>query len=91
MTKQRIYGRTKSGGPITDEMIERFVEEAERGYEPGNWMDGAGDRGDRHSGMQPKRWSPCDSNPTYAMRLLGEPRQRASLSRRSSEGRSASI
>ncbi len=35
MTDQRTYGRTKSGEPITDEMIERFVEEAEHGYVPG--------------------------------------------------------
>lgn len=35
MSKQRVYGQTKSGEPITDEMIERFAEEAERGYEPG--------------------------------------------------------
>ena len=35
MTSQRTYGRTKSGEPITDEMIERLAEEAERGYEPG--------------------------------------------------------
>lgn len=35
MTEDRIYGRTKRGEPITDETIERFAEEAERGYEPG--------------------------------------------------------
>ena len=35
MTSQRTYGRTKSGEPITEGMIERFVEEAERGYEAG--------------------------------------------------------
>ena len=35
MTSQRTYGRTKSGEPITEEMLEQFVEEAERGYEPG--------------------------------------------------------
>ena len=35
MTDQHIYGHTKSGELITDEMIERFAEEAERGYEPG--------------------------------------------------------
>ena len=34
MTDQHIYGSTKSGEPITDEMIGRFAEEAERGYEP---------------------------------------------------------
>ena len=28
----RIYGHTKSGEPIDDAMVERFVEEAERGY-----------------------------------------------------------
>ena len=35
MTSQRTDGRTKSGEAITDEMIERLAEEAERGYEPG--------------------------------------------------------
>jgi hypothetical protein len=35
MTDQRIYGHTKSGEPITDATIERFAEEAERGYQPG--------------------------------------------------------
>ena len=34
MTK-RIYGKTKKGTPVTEEMIATFVEEAERGYEPG--------------------------------------------------------
>ncbi|MDP1794197.1 MAG: ribbon-helix-helix protein, CopG family [Acidimicrobiales bacterium] len=31
MTK-RIYGHTKSGKAVTDEMIERLADEAERGY-----------------------------------------------------------
>ena len=35
MTGQHTYGHTKSGELITDEMIERFAEEAERGYETG--------------------------------------------------------
>ncbi len=35
MTDQHTYGHTTSGEPITEEMIERFAEEAERGYEPG--------------------------------------------------------
>jgi len=35
MTKQRVYGRTKTGKPITDEVIDQLAEEAERGYEPG--------------------------------------------------------
>lgn len=32
---RRTYGHTKSGEPVTDEMIERLADEAERGYEPG--------------------------------------------------------
>lgn len=35
MTSQRTYARTESGEPITEKMIEGFVGEAERGYEPG--------------------------------------------------------
>jgi hypothetical protein len=35
MTNKRTYGHTKRGEPFTDEMIERFADEAERGYEPG--------------------------------------------------------
>ena len=32
---RRTYGHTKSGKPITDEMIEQLAGEAERGYESG--------------------------------------------------------
>jgi len=39
MTK-RVYGFKKTGEPITDETIAVFVEEAERGYEPGQ-LNGA--------------------------------------------------
>ena len=35
MTGERVYGLTKTGGPITDEMINELADEAERGYEPG--------------------------------------------------------
>ncbi len=35
MTGGRVYGHTKSGEPITDEVIERLAAEAGRGYEPG--------------------------------------------------------
>jgi hypothetical protein len=45
MTTERIYGRTKSGKPIDDEMIEQFVEDAERGYEPGQLRRKPRDRG----------------------------------------------
>lgn len=33
MTKQRIYGHTKSGRPITDKDVEKLAAEAEAGYD----------------------------------------------------------
>jgi hypothetical protein len=33
MPEKKIYGTTKSGKPITDELIEEYVAEAERGYD----------------------------------------------------------
>ena len=35
MTGKRVYGHTKAGEPVTDEMIELLADEADRGYEPG--------------------------------------------------------
>ena len=32
---ERIYGKTKKGTPVIEEMIATFVVGAERGYEPG--------------------------------------------------------
>ena len=40
MTANHTYGRTKSGEPVTDEMIEHLADEAER-YEPGQLQDAA--------------------------------------------------
>lgn len=31
----RTYGKTATGKPIDDQMIEKLADEAERGYEPG--------------------------------------------------------
>lgn len=39
MNEQRVYGHTKGGEPITDQMVERFADEAERGYQPGQLKD----------------------------------------------------
>lgn len=33
MSEKKIYGTTESGKPITDELIEEYVAEAERGYD----------------------------------------------------------
>lgn len=32
---ERTYGQNRAGDPVTDATIEKFAEEAERGYEPG--------------------------------------------------------
>lgn len=36
---EKVYGYTKSGEPINDEMIEHFVEEADKGYDVGQLKD----------------------------------------------------
>lgn len=43
MSRERVYGHTEAGKPITDEMIERLADEAERGY-------GLGDLGGHRRG-----------------------------------------
>jgi Ribbon-helix-helix protein, copG family len=35
MTGKQVYGHTKAGEPVTDEMIELLADAADRGYEPG--------------------------------------------------------
>lgn len=41
----RTYGKTKSGQPIDDAMIESLAEEADRGYEPGQLLEKPRGRG----------------------------------------------
>lgn len=33
MTEKRVYGHTKSGAPLTDDVVGRLADEAERGYD----------------------------------------------------------
>jgi predicted HicB family RNase H-like nuclease len=42
---EKVYGYTKSGKPIDDEMIEQFVEEAEQGYDVGQLIERRRGRG----------------------------------------------
>jgi len=44
MTK-RTYGKTKSGQPIDEAMIETLAEEADKGYEPGQLLEKPRGRG----------------------------------------------
>jgi CRISPR-associated endonuclease/helicase Cas3 len=52
MTK-RIHGHTKSGTPITDELIEQLADEAERGYDVAELIDRRGKRGRPRLGSEP--------------------------------------
>ena len=45
MKKQKIYGHTKSGQPITDKEIEILAREAEKGYEVEKLISRRGKRG----------------------------------------------
>ena len=52
MTK-RTYGHTKSGTPITDELLDRLADEAERGYEVDEIIARRGKRGRPRLGAAP--------------------------------------
>lgn len=41
----RTYGKTKSGRPIDEAMIEKLADEAEKGYEPGQLLEKPRGRG----------------------------------------------
>lgn len=52
MTK-RTYGHTKSGAPITDELLDRLADEAERGYDVDEIIARRGKRGRPRLGAAP--------------------------------------
>jgi CRISPR-associated endonuclease/helicase Cas3 len=72
---QRIYGHTKSGAPITEEMVEALADEAERGYAPGAL------RGRRRGPGRPPLGDEAKS--VESVRL--EPALRAETARRAAE------
>ena len=45
MTKPRTHGHTKAGVPITDELIERLADEAEKGFDIDALVQRRGKRG----------------------------------------------
>jgi len=60
MTKQ-VHGHTKSGNPVTDEMIEGLAAEAERGYDVDDIMRRRGGRplmGSAAAGVESVRLDP---------------------------------
>ncbi len=50
---KRNYGHTKSGTPITDDLIEKYADEAERGYDVDQLIARRGTRGRPRLGSEP--------------------------------------
>ncbi len=69
MTK-RIYGQTKSGTPITDDLIEELAEEAEAGYDVDEIIARRGKRGRPRLGTEPSTVESVRLDPDLKERLL---------------------
>lgn len=69
MTK-RIYGHTKSGTPITDDLIEELAEEAEAGYDVDEIIARRGKRGRPRLGTEPSTVESVRLDPDLKARLL---------------------
>lgn len=50
---ERDYGHTKSGTPVTDDLVERLADEAERGYDVDDLIARRGTRGRPRLGTGP--------------------------------------
>ena len=59
MPEKKIYGTTKDGRPITDELIEEYVAEAEAGYD----LDKLRPRGRPRMGAAPAKSFPVRLGP----------------------------
>lgn len=69
MTK-RIYGQTKSGTPITDDLIEELAEEAQAGYDSDEIISRRGKRGRPRLGTEPSTVESVRLDPDLKARLL---------------------
>ncbi len=69
MTK-RTYGHTKSGTPITDELIEQLADEAERGYDTDELIARRGKRGRPRLGTEPSTVESVRLDPEMKERLV---------------------
>ncbi|HXH57605.1 CopG family transcriptional regulator [Iamia sp.] len=68
MTK-RTYGHTKSGAPITDELLDRLAGEAERGYDVDEIIARRGKRGRPRLGAAPSTVESVRLDPDLKERL----------------------
>lgn len=69
MTK-RTYGHTRSGKPITDELIEELADEAERGYDVDEILARRGRRGRPRLGSEPSTVESVRLDPELKERLV---------------------
>jgi len=69
MTK-RTYGHTKSGAPVTDELIEHLAGEAERGYDVDRVIARRGTRGRPRLGAEPSSVESVRLDPELKALLL---------------------
>jgi hypothetical protein len=70
MTEKRVYGHTKSGKPITDELIEELVDEAEAGYDVDKLVARRGRRGRPSLGAGPSAIESVRLDPELKERLV---------------------
>ncbi len=68
MTK-RTFGHTKSGTPITDELLDRLADEAERGYDVDEIIARRGKRGRPRLGAAPSTVESVRLDPDLKERL----------------------
>ena len=73
MTDKKVYGHTKSGTPITDELVEQLADEAERGYDVDELITRRGKRGRPRLGSAPSTVESVRLDPEMKARLLRLP------------------
>lgn len=67
---ERIHGHTKSGKPITDELVEQLADEAERGYDVDDLIGRRGKRGRPRLGSEPSIVESVRLDPDLKERLV---------------------
>lgn len=67
---KRTYGHTKSGTPITDEVIEQLADEAERGHDVDDIIARRGKRGRPRLGAEPSTVESVRLDPELKDRLV---------------------
>lgn len=67
---ERTYGHTKSGTPITDDLIGQLADEAERGYDVDEIIARRGKRGRPRLGSEPSTVESVRLDPELKERLV---------------------